>query len=119
VGRTTLFDASSFPTQFSAEVRDWDITDEGEDAAVWKNRGRHTKFAAGAAKQAVKDSGVLDKPLDPVRFGVYLGSGEGQQNFQQFSRMVIEALDGEAIDPAKFISAGLRTLNPMGEAEQE
>ena len=59
VARTTLFDASGFPTQISAEVKNWDITNCGEPAEQWQNRGRHTKFAAGAAKQAMADSDVL------------------------------------------------------------
>ena len=33
--------------------------------------GRNVKFAVAAAMQAVKDSGVLDTPLDPTQFGVY------------------------------------------------
>ena len=75
VGPTTLFDASSFPTKISAEVRDWSIADEGEDADQWRNRSRHTVFAAGAAQQAMRDSGAL-AGVDPARFGVYLGAGE-------------------------------------------
>ncbi len=58
VGYTSIFDASSFPTKISAEVRDWDVSDVGEDPEVWRLRGRHTKFAAGAAKKAVRDSGA-------------------------------------------------------------
>ena len=53
VGYTTIFDASNFPTRISAEVRGFDISEVGEDPARWKHRGRHTKFAAGAAKKAV------------------------------------------------------------------
>ena len=96
VARTTLFDARGFPTQISAEVKNWDITQCGEPADQWKNRGRHTKFAAGAAKQAIADSQVLDSIGDPTRFGVYLGSGEGNQDFLTFSKMMSAALaDGQ------------------------
>jgi 3-oxoacyl-[acyl-carrier-protein] synthase II len=31
VGLTTVFDASRFPTKISAEVRGWQIGDEGQD----------------------------------------------------------------------------------------
>lgn len=119
VGYTTLFDASGFPTKISAEVKGWDITDCGEDPQVWKDRGRHTKFAAGAAKQAVADSGILDTSIDPVRFGIYLGSGEGNQDFLTFTRMMTAALEDGEYDVAKFISAGLEILNPAAELEQE
>ncbi|MEX2141763.1 MAG: beta-ketoacyl-ACP synthase II [Pirellulales bacterium] len=119
VDYTTIFDASNFPTKISAEVRGWDITDIGEDAERWKYRGRHTKFAAGAATKAMNDSGVLDRPLDPTRFGVYLGSGEGQQDFDCFTMMMASALQGETLDVAKFTKAGLETLHPVVELEQE
>ncbi len=119
VGYTTIFDASRFPTKISAEVKNWDITKVGEDAAVWQHRGRHTKFAAGAAKQAVESSGVLDALKDPLRFGVYLGCGEGSQDFTNFSRMITESLTPDGLDLVKFTKCGLETLNPLTEIEQE
>jgi 3-oxoacyl-[acyl-carrier-protein] synthase II len=119
VARTTLFDARGFPTQISAEVKNWDITQCGEPADQWKNRGRHTKFAAGAAKQAIADSQVLDSIGDPTRFGVYLGSGEGNQDFLTFSKMMSAALADGQYDASKFIAAGLDLLDPAVELEQE
>ena len=120
VAKTTVFDASRFPTKISAEVKDWDITDTGEDAQVWKFRGRHTKFAGGAAKQAVESSGVLDHIGDPRRFGVYMGSGEGNQDFVSFATMMAAALDDEGkLDLIKFTEKGLDVLNPLMELEQE
>jgi 3-oxoacyl-[acyl-carrier-protein] synthase II len=119
VGRTTLFDASNFPTQISAEVRDWDVSAVGEDPEHWKYQGRHTRFAVGAAKQAVGASGLADAAIDPTRFGVYLGSGEGQQDFNRFTTMMLSALEGESLDVAKFTEKGLEILNPLSELEQE
>ena len=115
---TTLFDASNFPTQISAEVRNWSVANDGEDAAVWEKRGRHTKFAIGAARQAVNDSGVLGT-VDPDRFGVYLGAGEGQQDFYNFSHMMVAALKNGELDLAAFIQEGLKRLDPQLELEQE
>ena len=119
VAKTTLFDASGFPTKISAEVKDWNITDSGEPAGKWDDRGRHTRFAVGAAKQAMSDSGVMDTITDPVRFGVYLGSGEGNQDFMTFSRMMAAALEDGEYDASKFIAAGLEMLDPAKELEQE
>jgi 3-oxoacyl-[acyl-carrier-protein] synthase II len=119
VGPTTLFDASNFPTRISAEVRNWSVADVGEDAATWEKRGRHTRFAIGAAKQAVEAAGVLGT-VDPERFGVYLGAGEGQQDFPNFSRMMVAALaGGNGLDVGAFIREGLERLDPKLELEQE
>lgn len=119
VGFTTIFDASRFPTKISAEVKNWDITDAGEDAEEWKFRGRHTKFAAGAAKQAVEAAGLQSLDLDPVRFGVYLGCGEGNQDFGSFSQMMAAGLTEDGLNIPAFTKKGLEILNPMTELEQE
>jgi len=119
VGYITHFDASNFPTKIAAEVRNWDLSDVGENPDDWKYQGRHTLFAVGAAKKAVADSGILDRPLDPTRFGVYTGSGEGQQDFDRFTQMMVAALEGDGIDLTKFTKKGLETLHPIVELEQE
>ncbi len=119
VGKTTLFDASSFPTKISAEVRNWSIAEEGEDPAVWASRSRHTSFAGGAAKQAVRDSGVL-KNVEPTRFGVYLGAGEGQQDFYRFARMMTAATTaGGEFSLKRFVETAVKELDPVAELEQE
>jgi 3-oxoacyl-[acyl-carrier-protein] synthase II len=120
VGLTTVFDAAKFPTKISAEVRNWSIASEGEDPKQWEFCGRHTRFAAGAALQAMRDAG-LEKglPHDPTRLGVYLGSGEGQQDFDSFTSMMMAAISGDTLDVAKFTKLGLETLHPLAEVEQE
>jgi len=118
VGRTTLFDASSFPTKISAEVRNWSVADEGLDPAEWAERSRHTCFAAGAAQQAVGQSGVLGT-VEPTRFGVYLGAGEGGQDFYKFSEMMTAAVQSGDLDMKAFVEKGLELLDPRAELEQE
>jgi 3-oxoacyl-[acyl-carrier-protein] synthase II len=119
VGDITLFDASNFPTKIAAEVRNWDISDVGENPEDWKYQGRHTHFAIGAGKKAMADSGLDLGRIDPTRFGVYTGSGEGQQDFDRFTQMIVAALDGPNLDLAKFTRKGLEVLNPIAELEQE
>lgn len=123
VGRITLFDASNFATQIAAEVKDWDISAIGENPEDWKLQNRHTKFAVGAGYQAMKDAGLLGDDgtnLDPERFGVYTGAGEGAQNFDDFAEMTLAGLEENGgFDEAKFIAKGLEILNPVLELEQE
>lgn len=119
VARTTLFDATNFPTQISAECRDFNLANFGEDPEQWKYQGRHTRFVVAAAKQAIADAGIEDGTVDPTMFGVYLGSGEGNQDFHNFTRMIVRGLTPDGFDVAQFTKAGLELLNPICELEQE
>jgi 3-oxoacyl-[acyl-carrier-protein] synthase II len=120
VGPTTVFDASKFPTRIAAEVKNWSVTDEGQPEDRWQFCGRHTKFAAGAALQAMRHAG-LEQGLAtaPDRLGIYLGSGEGQQDFESFTRMMMASIEGESLNVATFTRLGLNTLHPLTEVEQE
>jgi 3-oxoacyl-[acyl-carrier-protein] synthase II len=119
VGPLTVFDPAGFPTRIAAEIKNFDIRKIVDDPDNWKYRARHTCFAAGAARQAIDASGCLDGSVDPTRFGVYLGSGEGNQDFVSFSNMISLGLTDDGLDLVRFIQAGLNTLNPIAELEQE
>lgn len=119
VGPITVFDVSGYPTTIAAEVKGWDVTKVGESLADWEHCGRHTKFAVGAAKQAVAQSGIMDSKLDPTRIGVYLGAGEGNQNFGNFTQMVAAATGESAFNMSNFMRRGFELMNPREEMEQE
>ena len=119
VGYNSVFDASKFPTKICAEVKDWCISCIGEDPEEWVDRGRHTRFGAGAAAQAISDSGILDANIDPTRFGIYLGSGEGFQEFEAFTRSVVGGLTEEGLDIDAFTARGYTSFNPTRELENE
>src|SRR6266852_5386416 len=82
VRATTLFNASRFPTKIAGEVKDFDLGQFIRNSERWKDSGSNSRFAAGAGQQALADAGLLDgATVDRDRFGVYLGSGEGIQDF--------------------------------------
>ena len=119
IGPITHFDASSFPTTFAAEVKGFDFDAVVDDPTPFAAAGRNVRFAVGAAKQAIDASGLMDAAPDPTRFGVYLGAGEGQQNFHVFMQMVADAGANGDLDLAEFTRLGLERLDAKEELEQE
>jgi len=119
VADITHFDASNFPTQFAAEVKNYNFETYVEDPTRFTDAGRNIRFAIGAASQAVEDSGLFDASLDPGRFGVYLGAGEGQQDFNLFMSMIAKAQNEGVVDLEEFTRSCLEQLNPQYEMELE
>ncbi len=120
VGIISIFDATNYPTRIAAEIRNWDVSQCGQDKALWAKRGRHARFAAGAAHQAVTDSGILDAVKDLTRIGVYFGAGEGNQDFYNFTQMVtVASADDGSFDQDAFMKKGLEILDSAMEQEQE
>jgi 3-oxoacyl-[acyl-carrier-protein] synthase II len=120
VGMISLFDASSFPTKIAAEAKNFDLAEYVQDAPRWREHCRNTQFAIAAARMAIDHSGLEDKAdLDRSRFGVYLGSGEGQQDFPRFVKLVHKSSRGGHVDTSCFTREGVKELHPIHEAEQE
>jgi len=120
VGPITLFDAGTFPTRIAAEVTDFHLGDYVDGLARWEDCSRNSQFAIAAGRMAIDHSGLLEGGgPDPARFGVYLGSGEGQQDFPRFVSLVHAASRGGKVDTATFTRRGLKELHPIKEAEQE
>jgi 3-oxoacyl-[acyl-carrier-protein] synthase II len=118
----THFDASTFPTQFAAEVKGFDLGRYVEDPARWDESGLNTRFALAAARQALEDSGLLGmRGVDPTRFGVYLGAGEGTQDYARFLSFSARSFrtNARVIDPAVLTALALQEYHPGVEYEQE
>ena len=123
VDRTTHFDASTFPTTFSAEVKDYDWTRYVCDPALHEGIGLNTSFALGAALQAWKQSGLIDygSKLDPQRLGLYLGAGEGTLDFDHYIRANLAGWDAEnrQIDGQAWAKTATVVMDAAREIEQE
>jgi len=123
---TALFDASTFPTSFSAQVKDFRLEDFlGPAAADHAFASRNSRFALAAATLAWKDAGFseLDRP-DPANVGIYLGGGEGPLDFDQFAAAALAGCREECgelipLDTVRWAKAALQLLRPKDELEQE
>jgi len=130
IARTSIFDATTFPTTFSAEVKNYDLAQDVADASKHKNAGRNTRFALGACAQAWKMAGLpslnsglstQDSGLDLDRVGIYLGSGEGSLDFDAFTLACLSAwkADTNSLDTVKWAQVALEHMNVTRELEQE
>ena len=128
IATTTLFDAGTFPTTFSAEVKnDYRVEDFVRELSKHPNVGRNTRFAMGACAQAWKAAGLpplggdAGKHLDLDRVGIYLGSGEGSLDFGAYTTAALASWsDGStAIDSVKWAQVAQEFMNATRELEQE
>ena len=108
------FDARTFPTSFAAEVKDFELGRFVSGAERWANSGVNSQFAAAAAQQALADAGVLeDGRVDRTRFGIYLGSGEGIQDFPNLISLIARCWqrEGRKFDAATFARGALQCFH--------
>ncbi|MFO0831414.1 MAG: beta-ketoacyl-[acyl-carrier-protein] synthase family protein [Phycisphaerales bacterium] len=125
VGPVTRFDASTFATNFAAEVRGFRLADHLPTHARHAGAGLNSQFALAAARQAWQQAGLEPAAksgrLDLARMGMYLGAGEGSLDYNPFLTTNIAGWQRETrtVDARKWAQAGLATLNTAAEVEQE
>lgn len=118
----TIFDAATFPTKFAAEVKGFDLAKYVKTPERWQHSGANSRFAAAAAQQALADANLIDNAkVDRTRCGVYLGSGEGIQDFHNLVYLIGQNYreDTRDVDATGFIKGGLERFHKGREYEQE
>ena len=127
MNKTTIFDASTFPTQFCAEVKNYDLAKDLCKPQVHTGSLRGTIFALGAAAQACKQAGIDIETISPndnidrTRMGVYLGSGEGAVDTDAFFNSIVNGWDDESseMDWSKWADTAFEKMTAKRELEQE
>jgi len=120
IGPIRLFDASTFPTTFAAQVPDFDLAPYVKDAAAYAKAGRNVRFAMAAARQAFDDARLDPSDGDPARFGIYVGSGEGILDFDNLVASIAHGIQADGrVAIAPFAEFGLKSYDGLRELEQE
>lgn len=126
IAPTTRFDASTFPTTFAGEVKDFDLAAAlGPDAARHRSISLNTSFALGAAVQAWRAAGLdQDLALDTTRIGVYLGGGEGPLDFFSCAQAALAGCHDDGgklipLDTVRWATKALSVLDGERETAQE
>ena len=76
----TSISTDDLPVKIAGEVKDFNPADYEIEAPFARKQDKFTIYAVAAAWQAVKASGLSSAEggnIDPLRFGVYVGSGIG------------------------------------------
>jgi len=125
--RTTIFDASTFPTTFDAEVKGYDFRKHIPHPELHEGCSRGSGFVLGATAQACKQAGIdieTTKPADGVdrtRMGIYLGAGEGSLDNDSFFASIIAGWDAQQqrmVWP-QSIRVAMGQMTAVRELEQE
>ncbi|MFB0524742.1 MAG: beta-ketoacyl synthase [Phycisphaerae bacterium] len=127
VAKTTIFDASTFPSTFDAEVKNYDFTKYTKKPELHKHSNRGSGFAIGAAVQACRQARIdieTSEPTDKIdrkRLGIYLGAGEGSVDNDVFFAALVQAWDADKneMDWGKWAQVAFGRMDPMHELEQE
>jgi 3-oxoacyl-[acyl-carrier-protein] synthase II len=127
IDKTTIFDASTFPTTFDAEVKDYDVEKFTKNPHLHRHGNRGSRFAVGAAAQACRQAGIdieTENPADGIdrkRIGIYLGAGEGSVDNDVFFDAIAKGWDSanNKMDWAKWAGVAFGKMKPMREFEQE
>lgn len=123
VEKTAIFDAGTFPTQFSAQVQNFDLQRFlGNDYETHRNVARQVGFALAAAKLSWKDAEMDSATnLDKTRVGVYLGGGEGPIDFENFTATAVDGWDYGSgnLDAQRWADIAYRRLSEEKEGEQD
>ena len=104
IGFVQEYADADLPVKIAGRVKDFNPEDFGMDKPFIRKQDMFTLYGVAAAWQAVRDSGLVSEGeganIDPLRFGVYVGSGIGgfATQFRE-TRKMIEDPSGKWISP--------------------
>jgi len=123
IAPTTVFDARTYPTQFAAEVKEFDLKQFlGDRYEDHRHASRNAGFALAAAEMAWQDAGLNGSlGVEAEMVGVYLGGGEGPIDFDNFVAAAVAGWNPEMrqLDAVRWAEVARERLDAVKEFEQD
>lgn len=120
IAKITHFDASFMPSKIAGEVKQFDFSPFVRKDPMLAKAMSNTRFAIGAADEAVRDSSLDWKNLDRRRIGIYFAAGDSGANIDPLARAFRKACpNGNGFSLPTYISEALKDVDAAVDAEQE
>lgn len=110
----TSFNASAFPTQIAAEIKDFKPEEYIKDRKILRMLLKGDDYGLAAAKMAMDDADFERKDIKITKGGIYLGSGKEFSSFDPFFEVVQASMSNEGyVDRRKFGVEAMKKINPL------
>jgi 3-oxoacyl-[acyl-carrier-protein] synthase II len=120
MGRLRRYDATTWATNFAAEVTGFDLGERlGARAARHAHGSLSTQFALSACDDAWRMAGLDRSRPDPGAVGLYLGAGEGPVDYGPYAGSHAAGYREGGFDVQAFARVAVGGLSAATEVEQE
>ena len=114
ISRITLFDPETFSAKIAGEVKGFDVKKYIPDNNNFSQfLSRSAMHGVGAAQMAVESAKLDIKKLDPVMFGVSVGTGEEHAGLEQFDYVFGAENVYESFVTNKYMPESYRALGML------
>lgn len=119
VARIRSFDATGFPTQIAAEVKNFHPEELLQDKKPLRFTSRYGAFALVAAEEALHDAQVIPTEHTAENWGLALGSGMMSIDFESWLSFQRKFAKTGALDLSLLGHEGLRYFSPSQFSQEQ
>ncbi len=110
----TSFNASAFPTQIAAQIKDFKPKEHIKDRKILKMLRRGDDYGLVAAKMAFDDAGLEPDEVDMTKGGIYTGCGKEIGSPERLSEAVRASMNKDGcVDHHKFGIEAMKKVYPL------
>ena len=108
------FNASAFPTQIAAQIKDFKPEEYIKDRKILRMLYKGDDYGLVAAKLAIDDAGFEPKGIDMTKGGIYIGSGKEIYSSERFFEAVHASMNKNGyVDYHKFGAEAMKKVYPL------